>query len=114
MSIPYHYVAAASSNQDSQVASGSPGTLTGIFLCSVAATARYVKLYNKATAPASTDTPMLTLLIPGGTAGSGSNVPLPVPVSFLSGLGIRITTGMADSDTGAATAGDVVVNLLYS
>lgn len=64
----------------------------------------YLKLYDKATAPASTDTPKLTLPLP---AGAGFAFDFPQGVSFTLGLGYRITTGTADNDTGAVAAGDV-------
>ena len=109
---PYHYVAAAGANQDSQSVKGSAGTLYGVQLGNVAAAARFVKLYDKATAPTSADTPVKTLIAP---ASGGSNVPIPAQgIAFAAGIAFRVTTGMADNDTGAATAGDVVVDLDYA
>lgn len=69
------------------------------------ASASYLKLYDKATAPAETDTPKKTIYLPAGTTfafdfGDG--------VTFENGLGYRLTTGSADNDTGALTAADVL------
>jgi hypothetical protein len=64
----------------------------------------YLKIYDKATAPASTDTPKLTLTVP---AGGGVAMDFPQGLSFTAGLGYRMTTGSADNDTGAVAAGDV-------
>ena len=88
----------------------SGGEVGGWFLSNNASSPRYVKLYDKAAAPTSGDTPKLTLLVP---AGSAANVIAPAGIDFTSGIGVRVTTGVADSDTGAPTANDVVVNLLY-
>ena len=101
---PIHTIAAAAANQDAKVLSLVPCLITSIQLCNVATTNRFVKLYNKATAPTSADTPVKVLLAP---AGGGNNPPLNANLALSAGLAIRITTGMADSDTGTVTAGDV-------
>src|SRR5256885_16644193 len=88
----------------------SAGQVGGWFLSNNASSVRYVKLYDKATAPTSADTPKLTLLLP---ANSAANVLAVAGVDFTSGLGVRVTTGVAANDTGAPTANDVVVNLFY-
>src|SRR4051812_11748720 len=88
----------------------SAGQVGGWFLSNNASSVRYVKLYDKATAPTSGDTPKLTLLVP---ANSAANVLAVAGIDFTVGLGVRVTTGVADNDTGAPTANDVVVNLFY-
>jgi hypothetical protein len=91
------------------------------YICGVNANAaaRYLKLYNKNTAPAAgTDTPIATLyLAPSSVAGGvfvyrfGGDS----PVIGRSGLGFALTTGSADNDTGALTAADVLaLNIIYS
>ena len=70
---------------------------------------RYVKFYNEPLAPTQANTPVLTIpLAPGASSNP----------EFLSGIGkfpdglsVRATTGIADNDTGAPTANDVVVNI---
>ena len=48
-------------------------------------------------------------------ANGGANMPTTgCGVAFASGIGIRITTGPGDSDTGAASTNDVLVNLDYA
>lgn len=70
-----------------------------------AATVRFIKLYDKATAPLSTDTPKITLALRPSLDFSPA---MPdVGVSFTQGLGFRITTLVADSDATSPTAGDV-------
>lgn len=88
-----------------------PGGVSGWFLFNVATSIRYLKLYNKATAPLSSDTPLMTIDIP---AGLGANLPPgPGEIDFTVGIGYRVTTGVADNDTGAPTANDVQLNLFY-
>ena len=93
------------------VAKASAGKLQGYYFANQHASARrYLKLYNKATAPLSTDTPLLTLPLPFDSAG---HVPFPGGIEFTLGIGYRATTGIADSDTGAPGANEVVLNLFF-
>lgn len=112
--VPYSYIAAAASNQDSQLVKGSAGTLYGIVVVNVNAALRYLKVYDKASGPTSADTPKLRLPIPAATTGNGVAFPLPAcGVEFTLGIAFRLTTGMADNDATAVTANDAVVNLIY-
>jgi hypothetical protein len=88
----------------------SAGEVAGWFISNQAGAVRYVKLYDKATAPSSSDTPKLTIAIP---ANSAANVIAPAGIDFTAGIGIRGTTGVADNDTTAPTANDIIVNLFY-
>lgn len=87
-------------------------TVSSIYWFNQAATVRYGKLYNKATAPTvGTDTPVHTYPIP-----PGSGVVIPIPqggIGIVLGLGIGATTGFAIADTGAPAANDVIVNIDY-
>ena len=109
---PFKLISAASTNSTN--VKGSSGTLYGIQATNINAAVRYLKVYDKAAAPTvGTDTPVKTLAIPGNAAGAGIVVPFPVGVTFANGIGIAITTGSADADTGAVAAGDIIVNLDY-
>lgn len=111
---PYHYVSAGSANQDSQNIKASAGTLYAITAYCPQSAIRYLKLYDKASAPTSADTPIFTHMIPGNASGAGTNPSLPsFGVALNNGLGIRITTGPTDGDAGAAAANDVVVDITY-
>ena len=91
---------------------GSPGGLLGFVITNNAGSVRFVKLYDLAAAPAATDTPLLTIQIP-----ANNSVPVPIGplalAAFAKGIGIRGTTGVADADTGAPTANDIVCNIFY-
>jgi len=113
---PYHYIAAAATACDAQVVKASPGTLYSVAGMCAVATPRYLKLYDTiaGSAPASTDTPVHTLMMPANsTTGAGFTLSFPVGLAFASKISFRLTTGMADNDTGACTAGDCVISLGY-
>jgi hypothetical protein len=106
-------ISAASTNATS--AKASAGQVYGWYLSNVNAAVRYLKLYNKASAPTvGTDTPVMTIAIPGGsTAGAGANVEFTNGIAFGTGIAYALTTGAADSDTAAVAASEIIVNLLY-
>ncbi len=107
---PYHLISAATTNATSVKASA--GVVYSLSAFNVSASIRFLKLYDKASAPTvGTDTPVHTLLIPpsnGGLVG-----PIPVGIQFSNGIALAITGAMADSDATAIGAGDVCVNLAY-
>jgi hypothetical protein len=72
---------------------------------------KYIKLYNKATAPTvGTDVPVVTLVIP---ASSYFNIDIPGR-AFATGIGVGITGAAADNDTTAVGAGDIeCLNIFY-
>lgn len=79
------------------------------------AAARYLKLYNKATAPTvGTDTPVIVIPIPAGQVvkiDGGSN-----GIRFGTGTGIgwALTASAADSDTTAVSANEHKVAIAYT
>jgi hypothetical protein len=111
---PGKLISAANTNATS--VKGSAGTLYMLVAMNVNAAARYLKLYNKATAPTvGTDTPVLTLMIPGNTAGAGVVVPIPSQgIAFGTGIALALTTAAADSDTGAVASGEIVLSYAYN
>lgn len=76
------------------------------------AAARYLKFYNLDAAPTvGTDTPVLTVYLPATTRFDIDFHGL----QFSQGIAYALTTGSADNDTGALTAGDVLgLNVLYA
>jgi hypothetical protein len=90
---------------------GGAGTVFGWYLANNAASSRFVKFYNKLTAPTvGTDTPLLTIALP---ASSAANVYFGPGIAFSLGIGIGAVQLVADSDTTAPAANDVVVNVFY-
>lgn len=89
-----------------------PAQILHIIATNVSASIRYLKIYNKATAPVvGTDVPVLVFAIP---AGSFVNVPSTLSGIYVNlGIGYAITGAAADSDTTAIAANDVKVLLSY-
>lgn len=108
---PYKLNSAASTNATSVSATANT-LLYGYYISNTNSSVRYVKFYNKASAPTvGTDTPVLVLAIPGSGA---ANVSFPAGINFTTGLAFATTTGAADSDTGAVALNEVIVNLVYA
>lgn len=89
----------------------SAGTVWKIIGNNTVAAKKYLKLYNKATAPTvGTDTPVATFVL---LASSSFNIEIPARY-FATGIGIAITGAAADNDTTAIGAGDIeCLNLFY-
>lgn len=102
-------ISAATTN--ATVVKASAATLFSIYAFNTNAAARYLKLYNKATAPTvGTDTPVMTILLPPSVPVNINSV---FGITFTSGLSFALTTGIADTDTTAVAANEIVVNTSY-
>lgn len=102
-------VSAASTNATS--VKGSAGHVYDITCTNANSSARYLKLYNKATSPTvGTDTPAWRIMIPGG---GGVTAHYPKGLVFGTGIAFALTTGAADADTGSVAASDILVNIGY-
>lgn len=105
-------LSAATTNATSVKASA--GQVYGMYAHNINASPRFLKLYNKASSPTvGTDTPVMTLPIPGNANGAGFVLPLDNGVTFSTGIALAITGAVTDADTTAIAANDVVVNLFY-
>jgi hypothetical protein len=106
--------AAASTNATS--VKGSAGNVFKIVVgANTNAADRFLKLYNKATAPTvGTDTPVLTFLLPL----TSKNIVIDLGSTghyFSTGIAYALTTAAADADTGAVSSGDITcMNITYS
>lgn len=104
-------ISAASTNATSVKASAAE--LGFIFAYNANAAVRYLKFYDKASAPTvGTDTPVATLPIPSG--GGGFMLNIPDGAAFPTGLAYALTTGIADADTGAVAADEISLWLGYA
>jgi hypothetical protein len=100
------------SNQGQTSVKGIAGQVYGVIATNTNAAVRYLKLYN-ASAPTSASTPVLTIAVPGNTAGAGVVMNFDKGIAFGSAIGMRATTGAADNDTGSVSANEVIANILY-
>ncbi len=103
------------STNDTNAASvnAAPCTLKGYHISNTNAAVRFVKLYDKASAPSvGTDTPVLTLAVPPGGVVVGYP-PSDKGIPFANGLALGIVVNAVDSDSTAPAANEVVVNLFW-
>lgn len=92
------------------VVKSSAGQLYVVNAFNASTAIRYLKLYDKATAPTSSDTPIDTIALP---SGGGVVIPIGAGTPFTTGLGVRGTVGVTDADTTAPSANDIVINLWF-
>ncbi|MBA3588195.1 hypothetical protein [Methylibium sp.] len=110
---PSRLISAATTNATSVKASA--GALGFIYAVNLNAAVRYLKLYNKASAPTvGTDTPVATLPIPASTTGAGFTLAIPGGLAFTTGIAYAVTTGAADSNTAAVAASEIFLLLGYA
>jgi len=84
--------------------------LSSLHVSNLATAPLFLKLYDIA-APDEDDTPMMTLHI---APESDRSIHFPLPLNFATAIGARCTTAMADNDTGAPSAGDLILAAIYS
>lgn len=103
-------ISAATTN--ATVVKASPGVLLSLYVTNTNAADRFLKLYNKATAPTvGTDVPVMTINLHENSAESWT---IPAGINFSAGISYAITTGVADADVAAVGANDVVATLVYN
>ena len=91
---------------------GTAGQLFGFFLYNLASSSVYIKFYNAtaATVVVGTTTPVLTIPL---DADQGAVVEFTNGIAFSTAITVAATTGVADSDTGAPGANEVIANVFY-
>lgn len=106
-------ISAASTNATSL--KGSAGAIGFIYAVNLNAAVRYLKLYNKASAPTvGTDTPIATLAIPASTTGAGFVLAIPGGIYFSTGIAYATTVGIADADTASVAANEIILFMGYA
>lgn len=94
------------------------GQVYWIHAMNLATGVRYLKFYNATAANVTvgTTTPVLTFPLPTqGTAnGAGFTLAIPNGIAFGTAITVACTTGVADNDTGAPGANEVVINIGYA
>lgn len=105
-------ISAATTN--ATLVKASAGKIIGGVISNLTASWKYVKFFNKATAPVpGTDTPVFTLAVPPNQSQGIATIFDQFGMSFSTGIGYAITGAVADLDTTAVAAGDVLLNLAY-
>jgi len=90
---------------------GSAGRVIGWRLYNNTASLRYVKFFNKATAPTSSDVPLFTLILKPNEVADFDTA---YGTAFSTGIGYSITGALADNDTTAVAVDDVVGAIFYA
>lgn len=110
---PYFVNSAATTN-GALILTGT-SNLSSFYATNEGASAAFVKLYNKATAPTvGTDVPEMTIPVPAAASGVPGVAAIPIGFHgfrFALGLGIAITRNAVHTDTTAVGAGEVKVKL---
>lgn len=110
---PYFLNSAATTN-GALILTGT-SNVSSFYATNEGATAAYIKLYNKATAPTvGTDVPEMTIPVPAAVSGAPGVATIPIGFHgfrFALGLGIAITRNAVHTDTTAIGAGEVKVKL---
>jgi hypothetical protein len=93
------------------------GCVYAVWVTNTATSTRWLKFYNATAANVTvgTTTPVITIGIPGNTSDdiAGSFGPGGIGITFDTAITVAATTGVADADTGAPAANDVIVNVFY-
>lgn len=88
----------------------TPGKVTGWYIYNSATTPRKIMLYDKATTPLSTDTPIINLVIP---ATGGANCPFPSGLNFQYGIGVGMSADITSAAPTAVADNDIILNIYY-
>jgi hypothetical protein len=107
----YYHASSLASTNDTLVATGSRSIpFLSVFHVGNGNTNRFLKLYNKATAPNSSDIPVMTFVVhPSATVVITPSISL----YFNLGIGYRMTANYADNDNTAISANELAVNIAY-
>ncbi len=103
-------------DETEQEVKATAGTVYGVWFSNMATSTRFLKFYNATAANVTvgTTTPVLTLAMPGNTSDDVSGVfSMAQGIKFDTAICVAATTGIADNDTGAPSANDVICNVFY-
>jgi hypothetical protein len=102
----------AAATTNATLLKASAGVVYGFTLSNTTAAAKYLKLFQKATAPVpGTDVPNVTYMLPPNSTTTFSTS---VGFTWATGLGYSITGAVGDLDTTATAVDDVVGHILYA
>jgi hypothetical protein len=104
----FHLVSAATTNATNIKASA--GQVYGWYIYNSNAAARKVAFHNTAGTPTAGASIFFSLMIP---AGGAANVEFSNGIPFSTGIGISTVTGLADNDSVAVAANDLIINIFY-
>ncbi len=105
-------------DETEEAVKATAGQLYGYYFANLATAARYLKFYDDtvATVVVGSTTPVLTFPLPAISSGGvivAGHVEFTNGINFATAITVACTTGLADADTGAPAANDVVINVFY-
>jgi hypothetical protein len=98
-----------------EVIKNAPGQLYSLWVTNTATTTRFIKIYDATSCTIGTGTPVITVGIPGNTSDdvAGQLTGGGFGITFATGICFGAVTGVADNDTGAPGASDIIANAFY-
>lgn len=106
---PWKLISTASTN--ATLVKTWPTTINGLTASNINAAPRYLKIYDLAVAPTvGTSVPKHTYIIPGNTAGAGTNIPIFSELSLTRGFAFALTTEATDAGLTAVGANEIIIN----
>lgn len=112
---PYSFLTTTAAVSTGVPVKASAGQVYTVDMFNTSSTPVYVRLYNQTTTPASTDDANIKWrgIVPGSTAGAGFVKAWPLGLAFGTGIGIRWSAGIADTDTTVLTSSPTYGNVGY-
>ncbi len=108
----FQYRILSANSTNATLVKASPAALWGWDFYNTNAAVRWLKLYNKTSAPTvGSDTPSMTIAL---KPGDHSRIVIPFAIPFPTGLSFALTTGVADSDTGAVAANEITGHVFWT
>lgn len=92
----------------------SAGTIYSLEFFNTGTTPVFLRLYDKATAPLTSDTPIWRGAVPGNAGGAGFVVRFGVGLKTTTGIGFRCTGAVADNDATILVANGVLGNVEFA
>ena len=109
---PTAYTLNSAATTNAVAVKASAGTVYAVAVTNTSAAVKYLKIYNKATAPTvGTDVPLIT--IPIAPTAIANITWADKGLRFATGIGIATTTGIAYTDTTAVAANDLQITISY-
>ena len=109
---PTAYTLNSAATTNAVAVKATAGTVYAVAVTNTRATVKYLKIYNKATAPTvGTDVPLIT--IPIAPTAIANITWADKGLRFATGIGIATTTGIAYTDTTAVAANDLRITISF-
>lgn len=98
-----------------EIVKNSPGNVYGFIITNLATSIRYIKFYDATSGTVGTGTPAMTVPVPGNATDDTTLVfnQGGMGITFATGIVCGASTGLADNDTGAPGANDVLITVFY-